>query len=355
MKKNKKENKKKKLRTLILLLFLTITMFGTSTYAWFTANRMVTINSLNVHVEASNGLQISTDASSWKSVITNADITDNAYSGNTNMVPASVTAVSTDGAVTASTGRLTMYKSIIGNDATTGAYNIKTQVDTETAGTTGNFIAFDVFLRVDEDKTIYMTDGSNVIANGTDKGLKNAARVAFIPVGHGVSTLAASALKDLQYSTTEMPTNAIIWEPNANTHTDLVTASVAPEYYVTLNDETNRTSYYGINSAIDDPMLLIPVVNPDSVSHFFDMDDTEQAATAATYSTVSAEVTPDLVTAAGNTAYVEAFELKAGVTKMRIYMWLEGQDIDCENGATGSDIVFNLQFSTDSSAPVVTP
>ena len=102
-------------------------------------------------------------------------------------------------------------------------------------------------------------------------------------------------------------------------------------------------------------MLLIPVVNPDSVSHFFDMDDTEQAATAATYSTVSAEVTPDLVTAAGNTAYVEAFELKAGVTKMRIYMWLEGQDIDCENGATGSDIVFNLQFSTDSSAPVVTP
>ena len=55
MKKRKKENRKK-LRTLILLLVLTITMFGTSTYAWFTANRIVTIESINVHVETSDGI-----------------------------------------------------------------------------------------------------------------------------------------------------------------------------------------------------------------------------------------------------------------------------------------------------------
>ena len=44
MGKNKKE-RRKKLRSLILLLFITIIMFGTSTYAWFTANRTVTIQS----------------------------------------------------------------------------------------------------------------------------------------------------------------------------------------------------------------------------------------------------------------------------------------------------------------------
>lgn len=347
MEKRKKQNKKK-LRTLILVLFLTITMFGTSTYAWFTANRNVTINSLDVHVEASNGLQISTDASSWKSVITNADITDNAYTGHTNMLPANVTAVSTDGAVGSSTGRLTMYKSIIDNDATTGDYTITTQVDTEAAGSTGNFIAFDVFLRVDENKTIYMTDQSNVIANGTDKGLKNAARVAFVMVGHGESTASASTLASVQYPAANMPARAIIWEPNATTHTALVTSSVAPEYGVTLNDQTTRTTYYGINATISTPLFLIPVVNPSRLSSFVDPANTTET---ARYSGISAAVTPDIVTPAGDTSYHQAFNLVAGVTKMRIYMWLEGQDIDCENGATGSDITFNLQFSTDSSAP----
>ena len=62
MEKKKKEDKKRRFRSLILLLFITIIMFGTSTYAWFTANRVVTISSINVNVQASNGIQISTDA-----------------------------------------------------------------------------------------------------------------------------------------------------------------------------------------------------------------------------------------------------------------------------------------------------
>lgn len=353
MERKKKQNRKK-LRTLILVLFLTITMFGTSTYAWFTANRNVTINSLDVHVEASNGLQISTDASSWKSVITNADITEGAYTGNANMLPANLTAVSTDGTVStsgANVGRLTMYKSIIDNDATTGDYTITTQVDTETAGTAGNFIAFDVFLRVDEDRPIYMTNASNVIADGTDKGLKNAARVAFVMVGHGESTDTAANLASAQYATANMPAKAIIWEPNATTHSALVTSSVASEYGVTLNDQTTRTTYYGINTTISNPLFLIPVVNPNKLDDFLP-DTTENATARAAYTGISAAVTPDIVTATGDNAYHQAFNLTAGVTKMRIYMWLEGQDIDCENGATGSDIIFNLQFSTDSSAPV---
>ena len=35
---------------------------------------------------------------------------------------------------------------------------------------------------------------------------------------------------------------------------------------------------------------------------------------------------------------------------MRIYMWIEGQDVDCENNASGGDLTFNLQFSSSSSA-----
>jgi len=138
MKKSKKQEKKqRKLRTLILLLFLTIIMFGTSTYAWFTANKVVTIKSIDVQVQAGGGIQISTDAKNWKSVITTADIM-NGYKYGTNdaihavnQLPTEVTAVSTNAQGNAQ-GRLNMYSSVIDNNASTGDYTIKTNLETDT-------------------------------------------------------------------------------------------------------------------------------------------------------------------------------------------------------------------------------
>ena len=69
MEKKKKEDRKKRFRSLILLLFITIIMFGTSTYAWFTANRVVTISSIDVNVQASNGIQISTGKKAGRLVV----------------------------------------------------------------------------------------------------------------------------------------------------------------------------------------------------------------------------------------------------------------------------------------------
>ena len=66
MKKSRKKQQKKKLSALLLLLFLTVIMLATSTYAWFTTNKTVRIDSIDVNVAASSGLQISTDAQNWK-------------------------------------------------------------------------------------------------------------------------------------------------------------------------------------------------------------------------------------------------------------------------------------------------
>src|SRR5574344_377154 len=126
----KKKDNRKKLRSLILLLFLTIVMFSTATYAWFTANQTVTISTLNVHVEASNGLQISSDAATWKTVLTNADITTG-YTGHTNQVPTTLSAVSTDGTVDSTAATLNMYHGVVGSNATTGEYNLTATKETE--------------------------------------------------------------------------------------------------------------------------------------------------------------------------------------------------------------------------------
>ena len=53
-------------------------MLATSTYAWFTSNKAVSVNTIGAQVEAKGGIQISTDGSKWKSIISTTDIT-NAY------------------------------------------------------------------------------------------------------------------------------------------------------------------------------------------------------------------------------------------------------------------------------------
>lgn len=48
-----------------MILFCGV-ILSTSTYAWFTANKTVTINDITVNVAAMNGLQIFVDAINWK-------------------------------------------------------------------------------------------------------------------------------------------------------------------------------------------------------------------------------------------------------------------------------------------------
>ena len=328
----KRRNKNsKKLSLLILLLLITVVMLGTSTYAWFTANRVVTINQIDVKVEASNGLQISTDASTWKTVITNEDITAG-YAGANNILPANVTAVSTTGAIT--NHLMDMYSGVIGNDDD-GNYTIYTNKENEASTTSANgkFVAFDVFLKVDKDEQIYLTQNSSVANKDTDKGLQNSARVAFVEIGQGDSSKAPGELIKLNNSA---KTQAFIWEPNADAHADTVKNQLSAQYGVSLV-ANGATPYYGITGAFTSPQLLNETVNGTNTDY-------------------SALVTPDLTTLAsfgtavdadGNKVedYKQVFNLKAGVTKMRVYMWIEGQDIDCENYATGASISYNLQFA----------
>lgn len=327
--KNKKKEKKNKRKSLILLLLLTIIMFGTSTYAWFTANEVVTINDINVNVAASDGIQISTDGLNWKSVITNTDITtgyrasgsseDN--SGSKNQLPSTVTAVSTNGSIdtTGDTkGQVPMYLATITNDSSSN-YVLTAARDPETGK---DYIAFDIFLRVNKLQTVYLTPDSKVTTSDTtDRGLKNAARVGFAKKGEAAIESTADALRTLNNPSG----SAIIWEPNSEAHTTAVVNSVAPDYGVTLG--TPKTTYYGVNQAFDTPVNLKTIVK--------DGHDTYTTQMSTVVSTTS-----DVATK------TQLFTLAPGITKYRVYMWVEGQDIDCENNATGSNITYKLQLTT---------
>ena len=328
MEKKKKEDRKKRFRSLILLLFITIIMFGTSTYAWFTANRVVTISSINVNVQASNGIQISTDAVNWKSIITNDDITDNAYTGAPNYLPDIVTNVSSAGDVDITADIMKMFKSEITSSTADGSYVLTAAQDSDASE---HYVSFDIFLRVDTTSTIYLTGESDVVSlDNTDKGLKNAARVAFVYLGHGDSDDDSADLIALSLTTASTkPTKAIIWEPNVDAHSTIVQNSVSQDYNVNVSGSS--VAYYGINNPIGTPTDLKTIVR-------------------SGLSGYTTAMTPDIKTIENNTAYNQIFILEEGVTKYRVYMWIEGQDIDCDNSATGSNIAYNVQLSTESSA-----
>lgn len=335
---SKKSKRRSDVKSSILILLLIAILLIASTYAWFTANTKVTVSSLDVYVEAKNGLQISTNAVDWKSVISNDDILTKAYTGNVNAIPDTMEPVSTIGEVDTTTGFLKMYYGTVTSNEVTGNSEIIASQVTETAGgpdnTNNKFIAFDLFFKVDADTDLQMTTGSNVVpqTDEDDTGLKNAARVAFLNEGYAAAGSGADtyiALKGAQNlgAVAEDNVSTFFWEPNADAHT-----TPAEESGDSFGIDTDVTPVdcYGVKSAFTTvkdgtaKVLLSDAMTGANTDYF-------------------SKVTPSYVTNETMTT-TQIFSLKAGVTKVRIYMWIEGQDIDCENSASGSYISYNLQI-----------
>ena len=248
---NKKSKRKNDLRSSIILLLILLLLLISSTYAWFTANQTVTISSLDVTIEASNGLQISADATNWKAILANTDLaSDAAYSGNTNQIPTSMVPVSTIGTPDEN-GNLEMYYGTVAANSD-GDYALTATLEQDAAGTTGKYIAFDIFLKVVGYTDLELTNASSVVMNGNDKGIKQASRVAFVIQG---TKDAGTAVGDITAMKGGTGADVHIWEPNANWHTSAAVSHAFDTYGITTPESTNGASvdaveYYGINQPI---------------------------------------------------------------------------------------------------------
>lgn len=327
---SKKNQKKTSLKSAILVLLLIALLLITSSYAWFTANQTVTVSQLQVNVKASNGLQISADAQSWKTILEKADLetAGTAYNVLINQLPAdNLEPVSTTGNVSA--GKMDMFYGVAAaNDDDGGNFYISSTKETDVTGTTGKYIAFDLFLKVDQDTQVYLSPNSKVTINGdTDLGLQNAARIAFVTEGSLTADKDPGDMRALALTTG----TADIWEPNYDTHTAKGVAAARDTYGVTTGTTNgSQIPYFGIKDAI--PVNTVPM---------------KQSTTTNPNETYFDSVTTKWHTIATNSANLDFGRLTAGVTKIRVYMWVEGQDVDCENSASGATINFDLQFTTN--------
>ena len=324
-------NKKRKRRIwyLFLCLLLTGMMFTFSTYAWFTANRIVSVESLNVHVEAQGGIEVSVDGTNWKTIVTMDDIegAGATYSTNINQLPERLEPVSTGGIV--SNGFVNMYYGVASGNAS-GDYILSTVKSNESAGVNGTFMAFDLFFKVDNAATIYLTPDSVINFLGTkNPGVENSVRLGFLDEGTVAIGSDLSTIQSLRNGTTD---SLYIWEPNANTHSSTGISNAFSVYGTSIGSNNSPLSYSGVSSEIDSNLnILLKDANSSKYPSYFTNVDID----CATYS--------------GFSSNEKIFDFKAGITKMRIYIWIEGQDVDCENGSSSGDIEFRFQLTTNPS------
>ena len=327
---------KRKLVYLLILLLFTGIFLSTSTYAWFTTNRMVSVDVIDVKIQTEGSLEISADAVNFKAGITANDIMG-AHNGNypasVNQLPAYIEPVSSAGVVD-NRGFLEMYLGVITSNSD-GDYIVTSRKSVESEGngefSDGKFVAFDVFLRTSADKDLYLTNESQVKYNGeANSGVENAIRVAFVIEGHTGINDPLGAMHSLR---TNSQNNVYIWEPNYDTHTETGINHAREVYGITtVGSGAARISYDGIRSEFGEGANV-----------------TFARATSASYPNYFSGVNPNIQTVNGNTTYQRLWLLETGVTKVRVYLWLEGQDVDCENGASVGNIQFTLQFSTNPS------
>lgn len=380
MKKRTKASKQR-LNNLLILLVLTAVLLIMSTYAWFTANRTVNIDSIDVKVSTSSGLQISADGIDWKTVLTKADLSDayNTYPGAVNQLPENMAPVST--ALDLDGNKLAMFYGNVAADMQTGSptygeyvlKSIKTAsgltdesaaingvdktgehdshlITTKGEYDKGYYIAFDVFIKSGNAASeFYMSgnineveptgnkdaQGNEIYTTVTDeKGIANAARVALI---QGGNTGASDTTDNIQ----ALPTNGttMMWEPNSDFHTTHGIDNGLALGWITGGHLANTPDqpvvpYSGIKDEFDTPVLLKNATEATDPAKF--------KVTTPTWTTKKAETKPSLAM-----PVVDGTALANGITKYRIYMWVEGQDIDCENFASGTYLQYNLSFSLD--------
>ena len=357
-----KKSKRFSARKSLLILMLLAAFLIMSTYAWFTSNKTVMISAMDVNIHASQGFQISTDAVNWKTVLQTTDITNinNSIFPNpqnhvaTEMDPYSTAATrettddeGDDGFT--SVGYMNMFKGDVTTNAN-GDLVISATKATDDKNTLTGYTAFDLFFKTNNAIDLYVEPDAGVtdIGTGTSagKGMENAARIAFAYQGllaaADISATDPTVGSQAQAMTVEDANGAqvTIWEPNSNAHTLNAIGDIFNIWGTAVSDNigTAPQDYDGIYAEIPagDSDLGIPdtflkqnteLANPTYFKTFKD--------SVNFVSTLKTRTSPDALN----------ITLQPGITKFRIYMWLEGQDWDCYDSASGSDIQWNLILS----------
>lgn len=351
VKNNQKENRTRKkinLKVTFLLLFLFGVILIFATYAWFSTNLNVKIKTFNMVVTKNSGLSISFDAINFD---TSVEISSNmlvnelkrTYPNNLSQWASNgLTPVSSIGITNPNNYFFDMYYSgggvLYSNKNRERGY-IKTTLTKENEiKKFSRYIAFDLFFRNEtgspapdnlyfDPATMFTFDED---ASDEMKGLLNSIRVGIVKVG---SLPLDANPTDIQNIKCNNNCTSIIYEPFSTKHEGL-SIERSKKFNIDLKDGENFPTYACVKET-----NLIYVGNtvsgsPNLDTEYFKLQSTMKES--------------DLDT--------PLFKIPDGITKTRIYLWIEGQDIDSlETDSEGSDLSISLGFVKDTAGYIDLP
>ena len=403
----REKNKKKRVLHLAVIFTFTAIVFGTATYAWFIGMRTVNVNPFEVQIAATESLQLSLDGVTWADTVSinssnfrnpNAtnkdentlDASGNPYPKNTNtwggrgLIP-----MSSIGVINPTTSRLTLFEK--GSlTATAGGYRLMASRVNNDSTIPDGYVAFDLFIKnlsgaeyytendVDNEEAIYLTNDSKVKVGSTgvaNTGIENSVRVAFAQIGRvEATTTTASTIQGITCSTSGAVTGicrtAQIWEPNDTDHV----ADALNWYNKTCKaraaGETNDASKYsGTCGTVVDGQAYPTYAIGKEITAMTSVDVYDGAKYNGYTGSIADTEAMAVSTAEANAGkylfaypyFTDTMKLKTGVerptfislapnsiTKVRVYIYIEGQDIDNYDFASiGKQISVNFGFTKE--------
>lgn len=325
------------------MMFIVILSFGTlfifASYAWFSTNLNVKINTFQMSVTKNSGLTISLDGINFDTYVEVSedvliDQLKNTYPNNLSQWAASgLSPVSTNGIVDSNSEKFDIYASsgvrYKNMDMKNGYIRIAKTVEEERSNF-NNFIAFDLFFKNSSGSPIsdnlYLEKETSIsLVEEADEemvGLFNSIRLGFLKIG---SVPLDADVNTIQNVSCNNACTSTIYEPNHTSHVGL-SVERAQNYGVNLVDGEYFPTYGCIKSG--GPIFVADTVSgsPKLDYNYFKLQQTIN--------------NDDLEN--------PLFALPSGITKMRLYLWVEGQDIDSlETDSSGTKIDVSINFIKD--------
>ena len=377
MAKNKKRNEKheKRVKKLVVGSGLCAIILIVSTYAWFIGMKTVNVSSFDVEIAAIDQLSLSLDGKKWSDTVSISKSTYNdntvVYEGNTNSWGGSgLIPMSSVGVIDTTASRMILFEK--GSLTTTpGGYRLMaSRVNNyqENATEQDGYVVFDLFIKnlsgneyytemnqLNEEAIYLTTDSSVTVAQDgeANTGIENSVRVAFAQIGRVKATVTDQATitgitcanttdGDNKPVVTGICSNRVaqIWEPNDTNHVanaiNWYTTSCKKRVAATITDTASYNGNCGtvVDGTANQTYAVSGVINYTDQVDVYDgtayngYTDSIAAQPAAgklnaydtftdTEKNLAGVNRPTFITLAPNS-----------ITKVRVYVYIEGQDVD---------------------------
>ena len=302
--------KKRTFISAIAMLIVSAIVLTSSTFAWFSMAKRVEVETMELNITSPDGVQLSGNANAFTTMLTLADLKGEtsarwaAYEGNINNFPELLKPSSSTISVANS-----LPKFFEGSVNDEGKLTVKEVAD----DTKGGYVAFDVFVKVGQDTNVFWNE--TTVSCDDNPDVISAMRVAVVNCGPVAAKAEADAILGV------LPVNpaqhrVTMYQPNADLH-------------------TADSGYADGVSGVPDLYFTAPCTNITPGGNGKNIT-TSGNYTAAANGTQLKDENMD------TDAY---FTASTGINRVRVYLWMEGNDVDCENSVAGATLGFNLVFT----------